>query len=73
MTKKMEANDAWDLLVFHKAVGSKCAFKLKINVNRLVDCYKASSTCIVQGFSQKFVIMTFCPVVKFESVRTVIS
>ena len=46
----------------------------KINADGLVECYKAQ--LVAQGFSQKFGFdydETFSPVVRFESIRTVIA
>jgi len=80
MTKEMEslhANDVWDLMELpkgRKTIGSKWIFKLKINADGLVECYKAR--LVAQGFSQKLGFdydETLCAVVRFESVRTVIA
>ena len=49
-------------------------FKKKVNEEGVVERYKAR--IVAQGFSQKFELdydETFCPVVRFESVRTVIA
>jgi len=47
---------------------------LKINADDLVECYNAR--LVAQGFSQKLGFdydETFCPVIRFELVRTVIA
>ena len=57
-----------------KAISSKWVFKLKTGADGLVERHKAR--LVAQGFSQKFgsdYDETFCPVVRFESVRTVIA
>ena len=55
-------------------VGSKWVFKLKNNADGSIERYKAR--LIAQGFSQKFGTdydETFCPVVRMESLRTLIA
>ena len=75
--ESLGANDVWDLVELprdRKAVGSKWVFKLKVAADGSVDRYKAR--LVAQGFSQKFGVdydETFCPVVRPESVRTVIA
>ena len=80
MEKEMESlhtNNVWDLVKLpkgRKAIGSKWVFKLKTGADGLVERHKAR--LVAQGFSQKFgsdYDETFCPVVRFESVRTVIA
>ena len=80
MEKEMESlhtHDVWDLVELpkdRKAVGSKWVYKVKKNADGSVGRYKAR--LVAQGFTQKFGIdydETFCPVVRFESVRTVIA
>ena len=74
--KSLYENDVWCLVELpkdRKAVGSKWMFKFKVGANGSVERYKAR--LVAQGFSQKFGLdydETFCPVVHFESVRTVI-
>ena len=75
--KSLHANNVWDLVELpkdRKAIGSKWVFKLKTGADGLVERHKAR--LVAQGFSQKFGAdydETFCPVVRFESVRTVIA
>ena len=75
--KSLHANNVWDLVELPKdckAIGSKWVFKLKTGADGLVERHKAR--LVAQGFSQKFGAdydETFCPVVRFESVRTVIA
>lgn len=80
MEKEMESlhgNDVWDLIELpkdRKAVGSKWVFKLKVGADGSVERHKAR--LVAQGFSQKFGAdydETFCPVVRLESLRTVIA
>ena len=80
MEKEMESlhgNDVWDLVELpkdRKAVGSKWVFKLKVGADGSVERHKAR--LVAQGFSQKFGAdydETFCPVVRLESLRTVIA
>ncbi len=75
--ESLHTNDVWDLVelpVDRKAVGSKWVFKLKVDANGSVERHKAR--LVAQGFSQKFRVdydETFCPVVRFESFRTVVA
>ena len=75
--KPLQENHVWDLVELpkdKKAIGSKWVFKLKTNTLGSVERYKAR--LLAQGFSQKFgsdYDEAFSPVVRFESVRTVIS
>ena len=80
MKREMQSlytHNVWDLVELpkdRKAIGSKWVFKLKVNADGLVECYKAR--LVAQGYSQKFGLdydETFCPVVRFELVRTVIA
>ena len=55
-------------------MGSKWVFKLKTNADGSIERYKAR--LVAQGFSQKFGTdydETFCPVVRMESLRTLIA
>ena len=57
-----------------KAVGCKWVFKLKVGPDGSVERHKAR--LVIQGFSQKYGVdynETFSPVVRFESLRTVIA
>ena len=70
-------NEVWDLVKLPKdrnAVGSKWVFKQKVGSNGQVERYKAR--LVAQGFSQKHGLdydETFSPVVRFESLRTIIA
>lgn len=79
MEKEMESlrtHDVWDLVELPrdlKVVGSKWVYKLKKNADGSVEWYRIR--LVAQGFTQKFGIdydETFCPIVRFQSVRTVI-
>ena len=75
--KPLYANDVWDLVVLpkdRKAVGSKWVFKRKIGADGMVERYKAR--LVAQEFSKKSGLdydQTFSPVVRFESLRTMIA
>ena len=80
MEKEMESlhkNEVWDLVKLSKdrrAVGNKWVFKLKVGSNGSVEGHKAR--LVAQGFSQKYGVdydETFSPVVRFESLQTVIA
>ncbi len=80
MQKEMDSlkeNDIWELVKLpegRKTVGSKWVFKTKMNVDGNIERYKAR--LVAQGFSQRFgsdYDETFCPVVRMESVRTLIA
>ena len=80
MDKEMNSlhmNDVWDLVKLpkdRKAVGSKWVFKLKVGSDGQVERHKAR--LVAQGFAQKQGLdydETFSPVVRFESLRTVIA
>ena len=70
-------NNVWELVELpkdRKAVGSKWVFKVKTSADGSVERYKAR--LVAQGFSQKYGIdydEVFCPVVRSESIRTVIA
>ena len=73
----LHMNDVWDLVKLpkdRKAVGSKWVFKLKLGSDGQVERHKAR--LVAQGFAQKQGLdydETFSPVVRFESLRTVIA
>ena len=80
MEKEIESlhtNDAWDLVKLpsgRKAIGCKWVFKRKHDADGYVESYKAR--LVAQGFNQKYRVdydETFCPVVRFESVRTLVA
>lgn len=80
MTKEKESLDTncvWNLVELpegRKPVGSKWVFKTKTNADGKIERYKAR--LVAQVFSQKFgsdYDETFCPVVRLESVRTLIA
>ncbi len=73
----LKKNHVWDLVELpkdRKLVGSKWVFRVKTNSDGSVDRYKA---CLVaQGYTQREgedYDETFSPVVRSESVRTVIA
>lgn len=73
----VQENDVWELVDLpedRKPVGSKWVFKAKTNADGHIERYKAR--LVAQGFSQKFGTdydETFSPVVRLESVRTLIA
>lgn len=78
--KEMESlrtNEAWELVELpkdRKVIGSKWVFKLKTDSDGCVDRHKAR--LVAQGFSKKHGLdydETFSPVIRFESLRTVIA
>ena len=80
MEKEMESllvNEVWDLVELpkdRKAVGSKWVFKTKRGANGAVERHKAR--LVAQGYLQQYgqdYDETFSPVVRFESLRTVIA
>ena len=57
-----------------KAISCKWVYKVKTNNDGSIDCYKAR--LVARGFDQKFgsdYDETFCPVVRLESLRTLIA
>ena len=73
----LKRNNVWDLIQLpegRKAIGCKWLYKIKYNADGNVERYKAR--LVAQGFNQRYWIdyeETFSPVVRFESVRTVIA
>ena len=57
-----------------KAISCNWVYKVKTNNDGSIDCYKAR--LVARGFDQKFgsdCDETFCPVVRLESLRTLIA
>lgn len=75
--ESLYANNFWDSVKLPrgcKVIGNKWVFKLKTGADGLVERHKAR--LVAQGFFQKFgsdYDETFCPVVRFELIRTVIA
>ena len=73
----LQKHAVWDLVCLpkdYKVVGSKWVYKTKISPEGRIERYKVR--LVTQGFSQKYGFEydeTFCPVVRPESVRTVIA
>ena len=73
----LNTNKVWDLAELpcgRKTIGSKWLFKRKYDSGGNMKQHKAR--LVVQGFLQEYGVdydETFCPVVRFESVRTVIA
>ena len=71
------SNDVWDLVELPtdcKPVGSKWVFKRKTNADGSIERYKVR--LVAQGFSQRCGCdydETFSPVIRFESLRTLIA
>ena len=75
--ESLHSNDVCDLVELpsgRSGVGSKWVFKENVDADGLVERHKAR--LVAQGCSQRFGLdynETFCPVVRFESVRTMIA
>ena len=73
----LEQNEVWNLVKLpegRKSVGCKWVFKKKHDADGTVERFKAR--LVAQGYNQKFGVdfdETFSPVVRFESVRTMIA
>ena len=80
MEKEMESlkeNEVWELTTIppgKKAISSKWVYKVKTNSDSSIERYKAR--LVARGFDQRFgsgYDETFCPVVRMESLRTLIA
>ena len=75
--KSLKDNEVWELTSLppgKKAVGCKWVYKVKINNDGSVERYKAR--LVARGFDQRYgsdYDETFCPVVRLESLRTLIA
>ena len=72
--ESIKRNNVWELPKGRSSIESKLVFKEKVIEEGVVERYKAR--IVAQCFSQKFGLdydETFCPVVHFESVHTVIA
>ena len=75
--KLLDENNVWELVELPsgcKPVGSTWAFKVKTDEDGKVERYKAR--LVAQGFIQKYGTdynETFCPVVRLESIHTLIA
>ena len=75
--KSLQENSTWELVELppnRQAVGCKWVFKVKYGHDGKVDRFK--SRLVAKGYSQKYGIdydETFSPVVRFSSIRTLIS
>lgn len=73
----LKRNGTWNLVEppnSQKVIDNKWVFKIKTKANGNVDCYKAR--LVARGFTQEYGIdyqETFSPVVKFSSIRTILS
>ena len=74
--QSLERNDVWELVELpkdRKVVGSKWVFKVKVDSDGCVERYKAR--LVAQGYTQQKGAdydETFSPVVRMESLRTVV-
>ena len=71
---KKDVSDIVELPKGHKSVGSKWIFKHKHDADGKVEQHKAR--LLAQGYTQKCEIEykeTFCPVVSFKSIKTIIA
>ena len=75
--KSLKENKVWELVELpkdQKIIGSKWVYNLKSGPDGSIERYKAR--LVAQGFSQKYGTHydeTFCPVVRLESLRTMIA
>ena len=80
MGREMESlkeHEVWELTTLpprKKAVGSRWVYKVKTNGDGSLEHYKAR--LVARGFDQRYgsdFDETFCPVVRLESLRTLIA
>ena len=75
--KSLKDNKVWELTTLppgKKGIGCKWVYKVKTNSGGSIERYKAR--LVARGFDQKFgsdYDETFCPVVRLESLRTLIA
>ena len=75
--ESLQSNEVWRLVEppsDRKIIGSKWVFKRKVDANGVVERYKAR--LVAQGCTQRYgpdYEETFSPVVRFESIRSVVS
>ena len=75
--KSLNDNEVWELTSLppgKKAIGCKWVYKVKTNSDGSLERYKAR--LVARGFDQKYgsdYDETFCPVVRLESLRTLIA
>ena len=75
--ESLRSNEVWELVEpppNRRVIGSKWVFKRKVDADGAVERYKAR--LVAQGCTQRFGLdyeETFSPVVRFESIRSVVS
>ena len=76
-TKSLKDNEVWELTSLppgKNAIGCKWVYKVKTNSDGSLERYKAR--LVARGFDQRYSSdydETFCPVVRLESLRTLIA
>ena len=74
--KSLSDNEVWELIELpkgRKTVGSKWVYKIKVDGDGYIECFKAR--LVAQGFTRTKGAdydETFSPVVRMESLRTVV-